>query len=302
MARNFLKDYFGFNKQQRNGLLVLLFICLVLLLVRLVYPAFIVPEPMLVQDLPLVERQLDSALAVKEAVKTDRREQETAPQPANAPLFEFDPNAVSREQLLQLGFKPKTAKALLKFRKKGFRFRTKSDLQKVYGVSDKLFAKLEPYIVIPEAAKAPPQEGRPASANKPSPKKLPLKVELNSADSLGLVALDGIGPAFAKRILKYRQALGGFVALEQLKEVYGFSEEMYEQVKQQFTVEPATVKKIRLNHDDFKTINKHPYLSYELTKSICNMRRRNTIDKPLLKGLVGEEALCQKLLPYVDFD
>ncbi len=296
---NFLNNFFGFNKQQRNGLLVLCAISFGLLLIRIIYPYFITPGNIVVKNLPLVERKLDSAYENSQKQFSNNYSEDKK----EYNLFVFDPNTVSFDQLLQLGFKEKTAKTFLKFRDKGFVFKEKKDLQKVYGISDNFFTQLEPYILIEnkkvsENKTQVKDETATSAATKNTAKE---KVELNSADSLILIELNGIGPAFAKRILKYRSILGGYTNIEQLKEVYGFNDELYEKVKNVFKIDASLVKKIDLNKDDFKAINKHPYLSYELTKTIFDWRRKSVITAQSLKDIINDESVYNKLLPYLQF-
>lgn len=255
---------------------------------RIIYPSFIKPTDILVKDLPLIERRSDS---VAKMYRSDSQKSFYN----KGKLFVFDPNKVRKEQLIELGLKEKTAGVLIKFRSKGFVFRKKEDLKKVFGITDKLYERLAPYILIdPIHTKTQQQE-------KTVLKNTGLKIiELNSADSLLLLEANGIGPSFAKRILKYRSLLGGFVLVEQLKEVYGFTEEMYGKLRSQIKVDSSLVKKLDLNKDDFKVINKHPYLSYELTKEICNKRRKGIITQDNLEEIITDEVLLKKLLPYLD--
>ena len=51
------------------------------------------------------------------------------------------------------------------------------------------------------------------------PQRKIIKVELNTADSAMLDAVRGIGPYYAKKILRYRELLGGYYSVEQLKEI-----------------------------------------------------------------------------------
>ncbi len=300
MLSNFLNNYFGFNKQQRNGLFILISMSVILLIVRLVYPLFIKPDPMLLLNLPLVERKLDSTSRNFSLSKnTPHTEQEKA-----LHLFVFDPNTVNLDQLRELGFKEKTAQVFLKFRSKGFVFKEKKDLQKVYGIRDDFYRILEPYILIKDLppVKSVEKTEFVKTPEKPLNKTVPARVELNSADSLSLVSLNGIGAGYAKRILKYRALLGGFISVEQLKEVYGFNDALYEKVKDYCYVNGATIKKLNLNKDDFKVLNKHPYLSYELTRSIFDWRRKTSINATNLKDILNDPTLYQKLLPYLTFE
>lgn len=270
---------------------MLCFISLALLLVRLIYPNFIEPDNILIENLPFIERKHDSVyLSTSKQFSGRAMEQNTS-----GKKFAFDPNTVSAHQLVDLGFSEKTAGILIKFRSKGFVFRKKEDLKKVYGVSEKLYSKLEPYIII---QKLESKSGVPVLGIVPESK----AIELNSADSLQLIALNGIGPSFAKRILKYKQLLGGYLKAEQLKEVYGFTEEMYLKISPLVKVNSTLVTKLDLNTDDFKTINKHPYLTYELTKDICNKRRAGIIDADNLKEIITDKNIYDKILPYLNFN
>ena len=213
--------------------------------------------------------------------------------------------------MLSLGFAEKTAKIFLKFRSKGFIFKHKQDLKKVFGISDNFYNKLESYILI--KSNLPEQKNNLTIENKSNitevkpeavsalKNKNNSTIELNSADSLTLLEINGIGPSFAKRILKYRVLLGGFSKIDQLKEVYGFTDELYDKIKLQVLVNATLIKKLNLNKTDFKTINKHPYLSYELTKSIFEWKRKTNITKENISGILNDEVLYQKLIPYLEF-
>ena len=299
MFNRFISNYFGFNREQRNGLWVLLLISFTLLLVRIIYPYFMEPARIVVQDLPLIERRLDSSY------KASSTHSKMDPKSAAKKqlLFVFDPNTVSPDQLLQLGFDKRTANTLLKFRSKGALFKEKKDLRKVYGISDQLFTRLEPYIMIKASAPSPAEaQSPPAKAELSTVAHGEQMVELNTADSISLITLNGIGPGYAKRILKYRSLLGGYAAADQLKEVYGFSGALYEKIRPLVTVNTTLIKKINLNRDDFKTINKHPYLSYGLTKIIFDWRRKTIINPVNLKDILNDDVLYRKLLPYLVFD
>lgn len=272
--------------------MVLCCICVALFIVRLNLNNWITPNVIVVKDLLLFERKSDSL------IKSNRKSFDYSEHSYKLNLFAFDPNTVTFEELLKLGFKEKTAKTFIKFRGKRFAFRQKEDLKKVYGISEKFYAKLEPYIIINSPEKSKPGEKVPAKTIVAAKKIL----ELNSADSLALLDLNGIGPAFAKRILKYKSLLGGYVSVDQLKEVYGFTDELFIKVKPFVSVNSSLIKKLNINKDDFKTVNKHPYLSYELTKEIFNAKRKAPLNEQGLKDILNDEALFNKLSPYVEFD
>jgi competence ComEA-like helix-hairpin-helix protein len=299
MVNSFLNNYFGFNKQQRNGLILLSIISLILFLVRIIYPSFITPDKIEIKNLPLIEQTLDSSYQLSQ----DRFSGNVTKENTALNLFVFDPNTITNQQLQQLGFNKKSAQTFLKFRDRGFVFKEKIDLKKVYGISDNFYSKLEPYIIIENKNSAANLNSNKSESNvTASANKNQTKVELNTADSLALLDINGIGPAFAKRILKYRSLLGGFVSVEQLKEVYGFTDEMFEKIKPNVTANAELIKKINLNKDDFRTVNKHPYLSYELTKTLFDWRRKTVITATNLKDIINVDQAYNKLMPYISFN
>ncbi len=298
---NFINNYFGFNKQQRNGLLILCCICFLLLLIRIFYPYFIVPIKISIKNLPLIENKLDSAFENSKN-KYDKNYTDII---NKSTLFVFNPNTVTLENLIKLGFKEKTAKTFIKFKERGFVFKQKIDLKKIYGVSDYLYNMLEPYILIETtiSPKIYPTTKTSTENVVPQKKYSPKKIiELNTCDSLALLDLKGIGPAFTKRILKYRGMLGGFMTIEQIKEVYGFTDELFLDIKPYISVNASLIKKININTDDFKTVNKHPYLTYELTKQIFNFKRKTPITALNLKEVLNDETAYFKILNYINFE
>lgn len=103
------------------------------------------------------------------------------------------------------------------------------------------------------------------------PKKT-LSFELNTADSLDLVQLYNIGPVIARRILKYRSLLGGYVRKEQLREVYGIDSARYNDIAPHLTVDPSRITPIDINTADIDRLKRHPYLDYYQAKAIIRLR------------------------------
>lgn len=136
------------------------------------------------------------------------------------------------------------------------------------------------------------------TANKP---KSSAKLELNAADSASLRKLKGIGPAYAARIVKYRELLGGYVAVEQLLEVYGMQEEYYQMFADKLTIDQSKVKQLSLMENSFKTLVRHPYLSYEQVQAIFNARKKRTSEQEMVKWLQDEMEAIDfiKIKPYL---
>jgi competence ComEA-like helix-hairpin-helix protein len=128
-----------------------------------------------------------------------------------------------------------------------------------------------------------------------------MTIDINKADSSDFEKLNGIGSVLAKRIVKFRSALGGFVSSEQLKEVYGLSEETYDGIKHQLVVKKGTAQKINVNADNYKDLSKHPYLRSS-AKAIIAYRKKNGDFKAVgdLKKIESiTDSTYRKMEPYL---
>lgn len=217
-------------------------------------------------------------------------------QPQN--LFYFNPNTIGAEELSQLGLTDRSIKTWLNYRKKGGRFYRKEDLQKLYNLSALDYQRLAPYVVL-EATKPSNYSIKSGKEASPSPAKI--SIQLNTADSLHLKQLPGIGSVLSKRILAFREALGGFYSVEQLKEVYGLPPETFEKIKTQFKVDPQLIKKINLNTVDLKTLRRHPYFR-PYAKEILQLRKEKGSfqleDEIMEISLINDENY-RKIAPYI---
>jgi len=116
----------------------------------------------------------------------------------------------------------------------------------------------------------------------PHPKSI-VKLELNSADSIQLLKIRGIGPYYASRILRYREQLGGFYKIEQLDELHLQYLDV-DSIRRFFTVNPNKIIKKELDTMSFKSVLRHPYLEYEDVVLIFQARRKwGEINHALLK-------------------
>lgn len=106
----------------------------------------------------------------------------------------------------------------------------------------------------------------------PVQRRAALVVELNSADSLDLVQLYNIGPVFARRILRYRERLGGFCSVEQLKEVYGMDSVRYGSLLPYVRIDTTQIHRIDINSASLDQLKRHPYLDYYQAKAIVQLR------------------------------
>ena len=139
---------------------------------------------------------------------------------------------------------------------------------------------------------------------KSKPKEL-IIIELNSADTFELQRLRGIGSSFAKRIVYYRQRLGGFTDKSQLLEVFGMDTVRYNGVKGNLIVNKDSIHKININDVAFKDLMKHPYFPFGITKAIILYRKDHKLFKNIgeLKSIQGiNDSIYGKLKVYVKVD
>jgi competence protein ComEA len=125
-------------------------------------------------------------------------------------------------------------------------------------------------------------------------------VELNTADSSLLTTLNGIGPVFATRILKYKNLLGGYYSKNQLLDVYGFSQEKLGLIADFIFVDTTKIVKLDVNNLSFKQILKHPYFDYETTKTIVTEREKTPFTS-LNDFIIRTKIESDSLLNYIKF-
>ena len=130
-------------------------------------------------------------------------------------------------------------------------------------------------------------------------------LEINSSDSAALVRLPGIGPVLSVRIIKYRNLIGGFVSVNQLKEVYGLKEETFDMISSRVYADSLLIRKIKINKAGYRELIKHPYFKREEVSGILKYRelqgRITRIEDLIENNLISPETL-KKIRGYLDFD
>lgn len=197
---------------------------------------------------------------------------------------------------------------MLKYRRKGGRWRSADDLQRLYGLSKSQFEQLRPYVRIAEADKRKVYERAEWQSNyehepRPKTEKFAEGVTLpaNTADTTALKHIPGIGSYYARKIVDYRERLGGFVSTSQIGEI----EDLPAGITRWFVLDKTDKpRQLRINHATFKQLVRHPYLSYEQTKIIVTHIRqygaiRSWRDLQLYKEFTQNDF--KRLAPYISF-
>lgn len=284
-TKHLLQDYFTFSRSERKGLTILLVIILLFIVANKVMFYFETPEKINVVLLDSARHELglmnDSINRQSSEMRLFASNSGPAypgiPERSAAPsseetaslvpeLFPFDPNRATDDDFSRLGFSGKQVTTIRKYIESGAVFSNKDDFFRIRVITENQKQILSDYVVIESSGNFP------SGKNTASPEPL---IELNTADSILLKQLPGIGDKLSKRIVKYRDLLGGFCSVSQLKEVYGLSEQTISQITDKVTVDVSKVKKLDLNFAEINELSRHPYLSKDLARLIVKFRSKN---------------------------
>lgn len=130
-------------------------------------------------------------------------------------------------------------------------------------------------------------------------------IDINKADSADFEQLPGIGEKLSARIVKYRDRIGGYVKVEQLKEIYGLQDSNFLKFKHLLVIQKEfNPTKIFINKSTYSDLRKHPYISHVFAKSMmAYIKMHGSIkdENELLSiGSVNRDEVV-KVLPYLDF-
>ena len=297
MSRLFL------SRSEKRGLLLLLFL-LLCVSGGMLYVGMSERVGTSVQLSPEDAAELE---AFAETTKERKRQRETERTALSTP-FPFNPNTADSATLIKVGLKSWQVKNLLAYRRAGGHWKDADDFKRLYGLSEEEFQRLRPYIQIPPPVKdvyfTEKDRVRQDSLRQLRPEKFAelTVLDLNTVDTLTLRKIPGIGVGYSRTIVSYRQRLGGFVSVAQLKDIEGLPD----RIEEWFTIdENAEVNRISINKSDFKTLVRHPYLSYEQVKVITTHIRkygqlRSWKDLQLYSEFTPQDF--ERLTPYFVFE
>lgn len=313
--KDFFRDIFYFRKDDRRAVVALCVIAVFAIGVLLVVDAMKGNEEYSlaeVQESNRTEENQEEELLYIDKNGVDGESQDVK-------LCVFDPNTIDSITLISFGLDERKVRNFLHYRKAGAKFRSADDLKKTYGWTEDDVERLRKYVKV--------QNDYTANSNiklndnvtslyvveKESEITQPVQksnkynvlttVDVNTADSAQLCRIPGVGTKISMAIIKYRNKVGGFYSVEQLKEISIVSPELLEW----FCVGDvdSNIKRIRINTASFQVLNSHPYISYEQTKAILRyLRLYGKIEsaEQLSKINIFSEDELKKVMPYLDFE
>lgn len=283
-----LKDYFSFTRNQSRAIIILMTGIIICLSLYFVMPYVYANEPEPTSD---DLKKMMTQIKFNENSVSYANDHDKNYIPVKLTPFPFDPNTLDSAGFKRLGLRDKLIHTIINYRNKGGRFYKNESLKRIYGLHEEEYSQLEPYISIAE------------NNDFNQRKKEVISVELNSADTGLLVKLRGIGSKLSMNIIQYRKQIGGFAKPEQLKEVYGISDETYDMIKSSVHVNPSLIKKINLNEATFNEISMHPYLRGEIARAIVDFRKKKNYHLDNIAQLkeieLINDEIFRKIAPYI---
>lgn len=301
------RDWFTFSRQDRRAIILLAALIVVAVVLLWTKPMWHREEATVLLGTDSVAIRLASPNPQQPIVKIE-------PRP-------FNPNTADSLELLSVGLPPRVARNILRYRKAGGEFRRPEDLARIYGLHDSVFARVRPYVAIPQPTGLSRGESL-ADVPEPLPIMLPSDtmqrehpyaeymrakykpgqfVDLNRADTSELMKIPGIGPVYAKMIVDYRERLGGYHSIVQLRDLEVLPEDLGDWVH--VSTPPAAM--LNVNRLSLTQLRSHPYLSFYQAKAIVELRKREGHIRSARQLLFLDEFSetdIERLTPYLSFE
>jgi DNA uptake protein ComE-like DNA-binding protein len=238
---------------------------------------------------------LDSR-AENSAQKAASKAAESKPLPT---AFEFDPNTATGEDFKALGLASNTILSIINYRQKGGQFRKTEDFKKIYTLPDSVYQHLKTHINI---AQKPTY-----STKKQYAPKAYRKIDINTASLEDFQQFRGIGPSYAKRILKMRESLGGFWDIKQVGELYKLPDSTFQVMRPHLQCASVPLDKININTATVDELKAHPYLRWFHAKAIVHYRETEGLWKSvdlvqILTEFDDGKGTFKKIKPYLTID
>ena len=210
--KSYLFEYFRFTRAERNGMLLLAFLCFSLIIF------YHCQEFIFKEDLSSLEQYEDIYCSLFEEIPQFEKEE--------IRYFNFDPNIASKEKLMLLGISAKASQTLINYRKAGGKIKSPEDLLNVYGFNKATFEKLQPYIKI--GSKKEIEKASYAHKKKKERATELFSFDPNVCSEADLMKL-GLSQKVVNTIINYRSKVA-FKTADDFKKIYGLKEQQFNQL------------------------------------------------------------------------
>ncbi len=314
MQKRTNNKYLHFTSKERNGIISLLLIILILAVTPVIYP-------LIFKEKKFKDSNFQNELAGLEIKQTENTKRNFSKKMDNeneqhyysgsknkfenktvkGELFYFDPNTISTEEWRKLGLKEKTIATINKFISKGGKFRQAEDIKKIWGLHEEEVKRLIPFVKIADNNFSG-QFKKPETIKEYGQKRSIEKVDINLADSASLTQLPGIGPRLSVRIINFRDKLGGFYSIDQVGETFGLPDSVFQKIKTYLVLNNKNLRQININSAGIEEFKLHPYIRYNLGNLIMQYRQQHgsfTAVSDIKKIMMVKEDIYDKVLPYL---
>ena len=303
--KEFFRSLFGASSKEITGLSALI----IILVISLIVPGIVnnltaEDDSHWAED----EKMLDSLVALLEKDSRSRGQESVTPQD----IHYFNPNLASSSELQSLGFNERVANRIINYREKGGSFKIKDDLYKIYDIDSSLIEELYSFIELPEKTprvevwRKPKEEiaGNYKVVVTVTPVELPA-FNINTADTAILKTIKGIGSVLSKRIIDFRNNLGGYIDANQLYEVYNLDSMVIERLLKKMYIEDNFMPdKLVINRVEEKELAGHPYISWQQARLVIAYRNQHgdyNSQQDLLSVYGIEQNDIQRIVSYLDW-
>lgn len=294
------------DRRQRRGLLGLTLVLMTIIWVRKWQAEW---APYHEEGLTLqVTHRIADSIVFKHSARNGGMQTRSGPKSVSTGVeseayFSFDPNTVSDSGWIAMGLSQAQVNVIRKYQKAGGQFRKPEDVSRLYTLPDGWYERHQDDIHIPAQHTNEAEHQAFASSGNPSEvaEVQPL-IHLNTADSAQLVAIRGVGPSSAVRILRFREALGGFISKAQLNEVWGLHPNVRDRLLEVTHLDSTHVSRILLDTSGIRTLAAHPYISYSVARALVNYRRQHGPFKKvgdIRRSHLVNDSLAARIEPYL---
>jgi competence protein ComEA len=278
-----------FSKKSRKAIIIFAFLLVFISFIPRVIVYFSEPQDLVIK---IHERKILEEL---NSTKSSLSKKESK---YKIPPTKFDPNYYSAEQWMNLGLSKKQANSILKFARYGLK--SNKDLQKIFVLPSELFLLIKDSTFYSNNEFEKDKNKTVFVSSNSITKEV---ININNADEKTLISLKGIGPFYAKNIIRKRDELGGFYSINQLYEVWKMDSITVSILEPQILIQEFDIQKIQLNKVTFEELKKHPYLSWNLANSIIKLRKNLGEFKSIediKKSVLMTNVIFEKIKPYLE--
>lgn len=304
--KRIVKEYFTFSKKERVAVILLLLLIVIFIILPYLFPT---KKPGITTDKELI-RQVAKLQQNNPRNTNDKNDesgqyyqQSTEKTVLPYETFMFDPNTISGNDWKRLGINDKTIRTILNYREKGGKFRNPEDIRKIWGLKKEDADRIIPFAKVAVTSYQPAYYSRTyKQAAIPKPYAAKASIDINTASPEQLLQIPGIDHFVPYRIIRFRDKLGSFWNLQQVKQTYGMSDSVYNMILPYLKIDTISIKKININSCTITELNREPFISRDIAQAIIIYRNHHgNYQKPddVKKIAFLTEETFQKIKPYI---